>query len=53
MPSITEMSDDEIQAEIRKLQQTQVPSERKAKQPRRIGEPSDKPKRRTWRDELD
>ncbi len=50
---ITQMTDDEITAEIEKLQATKVPQARPKAQPKRLDAASDKPRKsRGWRDEL-
>lgn len=48
--AISEMNDDEIRAEIERLQALKVPSERKAKAPPR--KKDSKPRKASWRDKL-
>jgi hypothetical protein len=51
--TIDQMSEDELIAEITRLQATRVPSSKPAKQPRRLDDrPKKDPAKRTWRDEL-
>lgn len=47
---LSEMSDEEIQAEISRLQGTKVPSARPPKTPKRLDEA--RPKRKSWKDDF-
>ena len=49
---IQEMSDEELEAEIAKLESTHVPTSKPPKAPRRLDDPEKKPRKKSWRDAL-
>lgn len=51
MKPINEMTEEEIQAEIMRLQSIKVPSA-KPKSPKRLDHKAESNKKKTWRDEL-
>jgi hypothetical protein len=51
---INEMTDEELDAAIAQLRETRIPGpalEKKSRKPRRLDDP-EKPKKKSWRDEL-
>lgn len=49
---ISDMTDEELEAEIARLEATNVPSSKPPKAPRRLDDPAKKSRKKSWRDEL-
>jgi hypothetical protein len=49
---VSEMTDEELDAELAALEETVIPSSKPPKAPRRLDDPAKKPKKKSWRDAL-